>query len=142
MNKLMCAQQTIKTSENGFVLFEALLALALLSFGMIALIQVCQKSVHVLQFRQHYYRPALEIAENLLSKIELKPSASLMSENKLIKFDQKIFNCQVQTSEWSAVPGLNKVSVTVDWTDRGKHGSLTLATLLSADQTNSVAKER
>lgn len=118
------------SGEDGYVLFEALLSVVLLSVGIVALTQAFQKSVQAAQFRQHYYGPARELADAVLAELEDSSIKSNLETAGRLYGEGGVFDYEVETSEWPAVPGLVRVSVTVRWTDRGKPGSITLTTLL------------
>lgn len=128
--ELPCVRPTPASCEKGYVLFEALLAVIILSVGIVALIQVFQKSVQGVQFRQHYYGPARELAEAVLAKLEIDAIAGVQKEGTARYGESGAFSYTVVRSDWPAAPDLQKVSVTVRWTDRGKPGSITLTTLL------------
>ncbi|MFQ5637215.1 MAG: hypothetical protein ACE5IR_04395 [bacterium] len=115
-------------SENGYVLFEALLAVAILSIGMTALMQAFQKSVYAVQYRQHYSAPARNFADALLAKFEIAAAVNQI-EAASMSGERGVFRYEFDTSDWPAAPYLQRVSVTVRWMDRGKPGSITLTTL-------------
>lgn len=123
-------QLTVHRNERGFVLFEALLSILLLSIGMVALITMFQKAVRVVQFRQYYYAPARQVAESLLTQVEL----GMIPENdegRIFKNEENMtFHYQINSEIWRNQTGLQQVTVIVNWSDRGKPGSLSLTTLL------------
>ncbi|MFQ5605509.1 MAG: hypothetical protein ACE5HS_19745 [bacterium] len=112
------------------MLFEALLSILLLSIGMVALITMFQKAVRVVQFRQYYYAPARQVAESLLTQVEL----GMIPENdegRIFKNEENMtFHYQINSEIWRNQTGLQQVTVIVNWSDRGKPGSLSLTTLL------------
>ncbi len=117
-------------NERGYILFEALLSVTILSVGIVALLTASQESLRSVQLREHMYGPAQQVAEKILARYEI---AALTGEalTALPESGQiDGFNYQAMRSEWLSDPALEQISVTVTWENRGKSGSLTLTTLL------------
>lgn len=122
--------RTRSQNEQGYVLLEALVAAAILTFGLVAIMQVFQKSIQITQERRHFRAPALQVAETLLAELELDAKVPGAMTHPLPSGSEGQFQYVVSNTAWPAAPGLQKIQVTVRWDDRGSSGSLSLTTLL------------
>ncbi len=127
--ELSFACQTRHNSERGYVLYEALLSVVILSIGIMALLEVSQKSIRGVQ-GSLTHGAARQLAESVLSELEIAALYDVRPDGILMNSGQANVKYQVQRQEWPAAVGVEEVSVTVSWNDRGKPGSITLTTLL------------
>lgn len=114
------------------MLLEALLAVMVLSIGLLAVIQAVQKSVKVTHFRRYYLAPARQLADAVLADLALQSTSGKLGDGVVMRGERGTFRYEVMSWEWPVVPGLREVRVIVSWSDQGKPASLSLATLLPA----------
>ncbi|MFQ5650502.1 MAG: hypothetical protein ACE5IY_11220 [bacterium] len=129
------------TCERGYILFEALLSVTILSVGIVALLSASQNSLRSVQVREHDYGPARHVAEEILTRFELDALSGVYSANLPRAGESGGFPYEVLVSDWGDVPGLQHLSVTVRWENRGRPGEITLTTLLPKPQPVHVQEE-
>lgn len=123
-------EQTTESRERGYVLLEALFSVLILSVGLAAVIEAYKSAVRVVQFRQHVLAPAQALAENLMVRMELNATAAVPLEDLPLDGSNGRFQYHIEKSIWDAASNLQRVTVTISWTDRGTERSLALTTLL------------
>ncbi|MFQ5706619.1 MAG: hypothetical protein ACE5HO_04170 [bacterium] len=136
--KLPCFQPPRPNHDQGYVLFEALVSVIILSVGLVAGVGMLKKSIQLVQLRKHYLTPARELAESILVELELGEYGRPPQQILAAPDAKNPFHYQVVTSDWQGAGGLKQVQVIVSWSHRGKPGSFSLTTLLPA--TNGLEK--
>lgn len=119
---------------SGYILLEALLAILLLSVGMLAVVQAYNRAMHAVQLQQHYLAPAKALAEALLTKQELQALTGLPVDDFAKEGRNGRFRYRIDYEDWQVAPNLQQVIVTVSWDDRGRPGNLAISALLPARQ--------
>ncbi|MDZ7308720.1 MAG: hypothetical protein ONB49_16920 [candidate division KSB1 bacterium] len=102
----------------------------ILSLGLVALMAAFQHALRLTQLRRNCLTPARELAEQVLANLERGASLATPENNMTWSAEQNRLPCQISTSPWPVVPGLQQVRVAVSWMDHGKPGTVTLTTLL------------
>lgn len=131
-----CIVPRCLTSDSGYLLFEALLSVVVLSIGLVAVIRLVQNSTSMVHLRSHYLLPAQEVAESVLAEIETGAVPKYWMDGQTLYRSNVEFRVQVASSEWPLSTSLAKVEVVVRWIDRGKPGSLTLTTLVPVEHSS------
>ena len=117
-----------RRGESGYLLMEAMVAVLILSIGIVSLVQTSRKAVRVAHLRERCYGPARQYADAILAQLEL---ASVQgTPAPLLDGGKGAFACTIERSTWQNIATLQQVTVTVNWTEGDRAGSVTLTTLL------------
>lgn len=119
-------------NEMGYVLFEALIAILLLTTGMLATMQAYRHTVYVAQYRRIYLQPAKALAESIMRRLELEALSGIPDPDLVESGQQGPLRYDVERLPWNTSPTLEQIRVIVRWNDRGKPGQVSLTTLLPA----------
>ncbi len=123
----MLRYSTIAGNKRGFLLYEVLLALAILSIGLVIVLRSFSTSLRAVRTSQNYFKATLLLEEKLW---EVEKANSLPPGISQGSFPGSKFNWEVETSpiEEEGDVGLNAVKVTLSWRQGKRKGDIGLTT--------------
>jgi Tfp pilus assembly protein PilV len=141
-----------KRSNRGFSSIEALVAMLIMSFGMLALVSM-QNTFSVTADAAKLRSEATRLAQQKID--ELRAFEQVVAESGKFSFNANVISSTSATQEtltpvsnttflrsWTVTPnstGMYKsINVTVDWTDRQGNQSLSLATVISRSDPSEI----
>lgn len=120
--------------EDGYVLLEALFAILILSVGIVVALQAMNSSLRATQYREHYLIPAQQLAEKIMTSIELNTFVGMPEPLGTMDGTIDRFQYKISRVEWPYNVNLRKITVSIAWNDRGKPGYFKLTTVLPKSQ--------
>ncbi len=123
----MSRYSTIAGNKRGFLLYEVLLALAILSIGLVAVLHCFSTSLRAVGTSQNHFKATLLLEEKLW---EVEREKSLTPGIYQGNFPGKGFKWEVETSpiEEEGEVSLNAVRVTISWSEGGRKRHIGLTT--------------
>lgn len=145
-------KSTCKRSNRGFSSIEALVAMLIMSFGMLALVSM-QNTFSVTADAAKLRSEATRLAQQKID--ELRAFEQVVAESGKFSFNANVISSTSATQEtltpvsnttfsrsWTVTPnstGMYKsINVTVAWTDRQGNQSLSLATVISRSDPSEI----
>jgi len=136
---------TAKKNRDGFLLFEAILSVAILSFGLVLVLHSFTGSLKAARISQNYMRAVL-LLEAKMTELEWKGSLdSGISEGKFSQKNER-FAWKIEATPVEEISGedeekkrveLNKVHLTVSWSEGKKVERIELTTYLKSQEKES-----
>jgi len=118
-------------SNAGFTLLESMLALAILSIGLLALGRL-QISAIWGNALSRDMMTAVSIAEQKIEQLKNTPFANVQSESSTqVTVANRNFTRQVTVTDSSPLPNTKTVSVLVTWKDKAKTHTVPLTTIIA-----------
>lgn len=120
---------TIARNKEGILLYEVLLALAILSFGLVAVLGSFNTSLRAVTTSENYFRATLLLEEKLW-ELEMDDGFSPGVSRGGFPGEHSKFRWQVEASpiEEEGDMVLNEVKVTISWNERNKRRDMALTT--------------
>ncbi len=136
---------TAKKNRDGFLLFEAILSVAILSLGLVLVLHSFTGSLKAARISQNYMRAVL-LLEAKMTELEWKGSLdSGISEGKFSQKNER-FAWKIEATPVEEISGedeekkrveLNKVHLTVSWSEGKKVERIELTTYLKSKEKES-----
>jgi len=118
------------TSNKAFSLLEVILAVAILSVGIVSILQAFSFSARVTGLSLDMIR-AVFLSEDKLQEIEFKEiSGKLDQVPQQFNEDEGRFNIQYSISQLAATTDLYQLDFGINWNRSGRQESITISTLL------------
>lgn len=129
---------TVKKNKDGFMLFEAILSVAILSLGLVLILHSFTGSLRAARVSQDYMRAAL-LLEDKMSRLEIRGSPPAGLSQGEFSQGNEGFTWEIKTTpvegtsdgeEEEKKAGLNEVRLTVSWSEGKRIQRATLITYL------------
>ncbi len=118
------------TSNKAFSLLEVILAVAILSVGIVSILQAFSFSARVTGLSLDIIR-AVFLSEDKLQEIEFKEiSGKLDQVPQQFDEDEGKFNIQYSVNQLAAAANLYQLDFDINWDRSGRQESITISTLL------------
>jgi general secretion pathway protein I len=114
----------LKRSQNGLTLLEVILAISILSFGLIIIVSTFSSGMRAAG-SAYKMMLAQSLAQSKMEELLVAPWASMEGE---FGPDHPSFTWQVKRTPHD--PGLQKIVLTIFWKERGKRREIRLETLV------------
>jgi len=126
------SQQTAH-GRRGFTLLEVLLAVAILTTGLVIVFQGFSTGLRAASFAQKETTAAL-LAQTLITEIEMEEGVTLGTEEGEFEEDFAGYRWRTDVTESDeAVSGLYEVRIAVLWIDAGRERELTVTKLVAQE---------
>jgi prepilin-type N-terminal cleavage/methylation domain-containing protein len=118
----------ISATGRAFSLLELLVGLAILSIGLVVILQTFAFSGRVVE-RSFDFIQAISLARDLLQELELKESLHLLKEGS-VRDKQAKFEWDYVIQSLETDSGLYQFNLNIAWQDTNKKENLNFTTLL------------
>ena len=119
------------SSEEGFTLVEIMIALVVLSVGLVALAGLQISAIRGNAFSKRM-TTAVSIANEKMEQLKNSSYANILSESSIQVVQSNMnFSRQVTVTNNSPLPNTKTVNVTVTWSGGSKSHSVPMTTIIS-----------
>ncbi len=117
--------------NEGFTLIEIMIALVILSFGLVALAGVQISAIKGNAFSRRI-TTAVSVAEQTVEQIKTTPYNNIQSQSpSQVTASNMNFSRQVSVTDNTPLPNMKTVQVTLTWNDGGKSHTVPVSTVIS-----------
>src|ERR687895_777695 len=117
--------------EEGFTLIEIMIALVVLSVGLVALAGLQISAIRGNAFSKRM-TTAVSIANEKMEQLKNSPYANILSESSIqVTQSNMNFTRQVTVTNNSPLPNTKTVTVMITWSDTSKSHSVPITTIIS-----------
>ncbi len=126
MTKITRAQTATPTGSAGFTLLEIMIALAIISIALTALLSLGNRSIAVHERLQRMTQATL-LAQHKISEIEVSAGSPLQQDKETGVFDKpnEAYKWRVDYAD-TPLPSIKMVSVTVSWGEEDSNEAVTI----------------
>lgn len=130
-----------RSAKNGFTLIEAMVSIAILSIGLVLILQHFSQSLNILKSSENYLKASL-LLENKIADLEiaLKEGKDLLDQHEeiedlgmIFKLDTELtpVECIIETlKEEIKYENLYRLSANLSWEERTREVKIPLSTYL------------
>jgi prepilin-type N-terminal cleavage/methylation domain-containing protein len=124
-----------KRLRDGFTLIEIMVSVAILSVGLILVLQGMAKCVNILRISQDNLAATI-LAEDKITQVEIaskqkSSGASFGDTSGEEEYGSAVFRWEVRLSPYGEYENLNELLATVSWKDGRNNGSSSFNTYLT-----------
>jgi len=117
--------------EEGFTLIELMIALLILSIGLVALAGLQISAIKGNAFSRRI-TTAVSVAEQTIEQIKSTPYNNIQSQPlSQVTASNMNFSRQVSVADNAPLPSMKTVQVTVTWSEGGKSHTVPISTVIS-----------